>query len=465
MGERDWERLLAEKDARIAEQDARIAELEAIVEQLLAKLGMNSLNSSKAPSSDDAEAKAKRRERAAKHARRRKKDARRKSRSKRTLLPPEMVTSFETHVPKECDHCGHRLRERDLLGEPERIQKVDLPELRPLVHELRLCSAVCPRCDEVTAAPRPASARTSKVGPNLRALMILMLGRFHLSRRDVVAFLVEVLGVEVSLGLLSKIEAQVTEKLEAPYQEAVAATQQAPVVHADETGWSYGGIPGWLWIASTGHVARFRIDDRRSKQAAAKLLGPGNGVTVSDRWVAYQGRGRRQLCWAHLERNAQALVERGGAVARVGLRFIEFVKEMFHLWHRFLDDDLKRLGLRRRVKGRWTSLLQDLSGMPMPPRAQTFLDGVMKVEAHLFTFTRVEGVEPTNNLAERDLRAAVMWRRKSQATRSARGRRFVERILTVVTSLRAQGRNIFDFLRDTLRTDRPTPSLLPASSV
>lgn len=466
MSERDWERLLAEKDARIAEQDARIAELEEQLAELLARLGMNSLNSSLAPSRDDAEAKKKRRDKAAKHARRRKKDARRKSRSKRsTLLPPEMVTSSEEHVPCTCGECGRRLRKRDLLEEAERVQRLDLPPLRPLVHEIRMYSGQCPDCDAVTAAARPSSANESKLGPNLRALMLLMVGRFRSSKRDVVAFLSEVFSIDISVGLVPKVERQSIPLLKAPYQEAVTATQGAAVVYADETSWSHGGIPGWLWCATTGHVTRFLIDDHRGKDAAKKLLGDREGgVTVSDRWCGYEYLGRRQVCWAHLERNARALTERGANAKRVGERVLVFIRKMFRLWHRFLDGDIKRRGLRNRVKTLGNELLRALPLIPdVPPVARTFINGLLKVEDALFTFTEVEGVEPTNNDAERALRPCVLWRRSSQATRSEDGRRFAERIMTVVSTLRAQGRSVFDFLRQLIDPSLPIPSLLPAA--
>lgn len=458
MSEPDWQKLLAEKDARIAE-------LEALVEELLARLGKNSLNSSLAPSTDDAEAKKKRRDKAAKHARRRKKDARRKNRSKRSsLLPQDMVTSSEKHEPCGCSDCGRRFRKRDMLPEPKRLQHIDLPPLQPLVHEVRVYSGLCPDCETVTRAPWPASANASKVGPGLRALVLLMVGRFHLSKRDVLAFLSEVLSIDISIGLVSKVERQSTEALDAPYAEAVAATKSAPVVYADETSWSHGGVPGWLWCATTGHVTRFFIDGRRDKNAAKTLLGEHKGVTVSDRWSAYTFLARRQVCWAHLERNARALTERGPAAKRVGDRVLAFVREMFKLWHRFRDDEIKRAGLRNRAKAMGSALLRALPKMRrVPPVATTFINGLLKVRDALFTFTEIEGVEPTNNLAERELRPAVLWRRGSQATRSDRGRRFAERIMTVVCSLRAQGRNIFAFLRALIDPDTPNPSLLPAA--
>jgi transposase len=295
-------------------------------------------------------------------------------------------------------------------------------------------------------------------------LTLLMLGRFHLSRRDVIAFLSEVFGIDVSLGLLSKIEQQATGSLDGPYQEAIVATQQAPVICADETSWSHGGVPGWLWCATTGVVARYRIDDRRGEAAAIDLLGPREeDVTVSDRWVAYEMCGRRQVCWAHLERNARALTERCDGAKLVGNRVLVFIRKIFRLWHRLLDAETTRRGLRCHVRALGNKLLHALSRMRnVAPVAQTFITGLLKVEDHLFTFTEVETVEPTNNLAERELCPAVLWRRITQATRSERGRRFVERILTIVCSLRAQGRNVFAFPRDLLNPDTPMLSLLPA---
>ena len=304
-------------------------------EELRRKLGMNSLNSSLPPSRDDAEAKGKRREKAksAKHARRREKESRRRNRSNCTLLPPDKVTSSQASYPTRCDECGRRLYACHRLAEPERIQKYDLDDdHRLLVHEVQIYSAKCPCCHAVTKGPRPPEANTTKVGPVLRAFIVLLLVRFHLSRRDVIAFLSEIRGVSISLGLLSKIEKQCTKQLEEPYQEALETTQSAPVVHADETSWSYGGIPGWLWIATTGYVACFLIDDGRGSSAALRLLGPnGEQVVVSDRWVAYESYGRRQVCWSHLDRNAQALVERGGGAARVGNRVLDFIRKMFRL--------------------------------------------------------------------------------------------------------------------------------------
>jgi transposase len=190
---------------RIAELEAALEELRQSNEELRRKLGMNSLNSSLPPSRDDAEAKGKRREKAksAKQARRREKASRRRNRSNCTLLPPDKVTSSQTSYPTHCDECGKRRYACHRLAGPERIQNYDLDDdHRLLVHEIQIYSGKCPYCHAVTKGLRPPEANTTKVGPLLRAFIVLLLVRFHLSRRDVIAFLSEIRGVSISLGLL-----------------------------------------------------------------------------------------------------------------------------------------------------------------------------------------------------------------------------------------------------------------------
>ena len=255
-----------------------------------------------------------------------------------------------------------------------------------------------------------------------------------------------------------------SDALEPIIAEASEAVKDAPVVHADETGWSVGGIPHWLWVATIGPVAVFSISPGRGSADAHVLLGDReDGVTVVDRWVAYAKYGRRQLCWAHLERNTQALIEHGGEAKRIGLRIIMFIREMFSLWHRFLDGELTRRGVRQAIKSLGNRLLRYLerNARSSSKRACTFISGLLKVREHLFTFVEVEGVEPTNNLAEQQIRSAVLWRRKCQGVQSARGCRFVERMLTVAVSCRAQARSVFAFFKQLFSPHLPRPSLLP----
>jgi transposase len=238
----------------------------------------------------------------------------------------------------------------------------------------------------------------------------------------------------------------------APIVEAArAAVQQADVVNLDETGWRQEQARAWLWTVVTATITVFRIDRRRSGAAAEALLGANfAGVIGSDRWSAYKQfpAERGALCWAHLKRAFQALVDREGEAEPIGRWGLAETKRLFALWNRFRAGEFDRPGLRRRLiplQARLGRLLRH--GQQNPNRkAAALCRELHKWWPALWTFACVEGVEPTNNLAERALRPAVLWRKGSFGSDSEAGTRFAERLLTVVATCRQQGRRLLDFL-------------------
>jgi hypothetical protein len=208
----------------------------------------------------------------------------------------------------------------------------------------------------------------------------------------------------------------------------------------------------------------FRIDRRRNREAFRKLLFAFLGILVSDRYSVYRVHDteKRQLCWAHLLRNFKGLEEAGGKAKALGVAGQRIVKAVFREWYRVRDGTLTRAGLRRRLKpiqARLERLLQRHVTNPVPA-ARKIAKDLLEYGPALWTFARVEGVEPTNNIAERALRKAVLWRKSSFGSASRTGSLFVERMLTVCESLRAQGRPILDFLEQSIRgmsaSSRPT---------
>ena len=191
------------------------------------------------------------------------------------------------------------------------------------------------------------------------------------------------------------------------------------------------------------------------------------GIVHSDRWSVYLQvpAERRQLCWAHLKRDFQKVVDLGGPSQFVGRRGLRIVKELFAAWHAFQEGKVTRdklttlmLPLELRLN---KALLEGEFGDDA--RVATFCKNVLKLEAGLWTFVKHEGVEPTNNYMERLLRRAVLWRRRSFGCTSAAGCRFVERILTVVQTCRLQRRNVLDYLERAVHAHRhgqPCPRLL-----
>jgi len=313
------------------------------------------------------------------------------------------------------------------------------------------------------------------LGPRTQATVGYFTGRLGVSQRDVAEILETVFHTDLGLGSIPALEQAVSAAVASPVAEAQDYVQTQPVNNVDETSWPERAQRGWLWITTTPLVTVFLLLATRSAEGAKKLLGESfQGIVGSDRWSAYNWLDptRRQLCWAHLKRDFQAFVERGGEAERIGQALLVCVEQMFSLWHRVRDSTLSRADfqtLMQPIQTRVGELLREGAGLACAKTRHT-CENVLKLEVALWTFVRVEGVEPTNNSAERRLRRAVLWRRRSFGTQSEAGSRFVERVLTAVTTLRQQNR---DVLREAYLTEAcaaairsdPPPSLLPNTPV
>src|SRR4051794_5536807 len=329
----------------------------------------------------------------------------------------------------------------------------------------------CPACGKRTRADLPVGVPRRPFGTRLTAVIALLSGRYRLSRREVRQLLRDLWQVRVSLGAVVRQEQAQSAALAPVVEEARAAVQQAAVVNMDETGWRQEQQRAWLWTAVTATLTVFRIDRTRSGAVVEALLGPDfPGVVGSDRWSAYSRfpAEQRAVCWAHLKRDFQGLVDRGGEAAPIGHWGLAEIERLFALWHRFRAGEFSRKQLRRRLvplQARLGRLLR--RGQENPDRKAAALCREMgKWWAALWTFARVDGVEPTNNVSERALRPAVLWRKGSFGSDSEAGSRFAERLLTVVATCRQQGLQLLDFLVDAgqaILRDSPPPSLLPIS--
>lgn len=385
---------------------------------------------------------------------------------KRELLPVEQVDKLVDLLPSECESCAARLVGKD--REPRRHQVTEIPAITPHVTEYREHALAC-RCGHVTRGRWPDGVPRTAFGPVLMATIAVLTSKFRLSKRATEELVSDLLGVEISLGAISKTEALVSAAVAAPVDDARAFVQQQPVVNADETGWRETNDRAWLWTACTPTVTVFRIDPSRGKGAAQRLLGPDfAGLLGVDRWSAYGwiDVARRQLCWAHLTRDFEAIAEQPGLAGGLGRTLLAQVAKLFEWWHRVRDGTMSRATFRRRMQPVADAVGRLLRVGETCAHAATAgtCRHILKREHALWTFVREAGVEPTNNAAERALRQAVLWRKGSFGTHSATGSRFVERMLTVVTTLRSQGRHVISYVADAVRASlmRATaPSLLP----
>lgn len=392
----------------------------------------------------------------------------------RSLLPPDQVSEVVEVKPKACRRCRRMLHGTD--PDPRRHQVTDLPPVVPHTIEYLLHRLLCPDCGTSTSAELPPGVPSSSFGPGVEAIAAYLSGRGHLSKRQVQEVMQDCFGVSMSLGSVVAAQQSVSQALAQPVEEARAYVQEQAVVHSDETSWKEGSdkpdgtgrAKAWLWVAATRLVSVFLIHARRGADAARELLGDFAGYLVTDRWNGYHKwpLGRRQICWAHLIRDFTAFSEwKGGE--RIGTALLEESKKLFDLWHRFKGGTLSRERLRRKagpIRRRVEELLEKAGGSENPELGRS-CGRMLKVFRAFWTFLRVAGMEPTNNAAERALRPAVLYRKISFGTQSSEGSRCVERMLTVVTTLRLQGRNVLSYLRTACQRKnlgKEAPSLLPA---
>ena len=445
----------------------RVAELEAVVRDLQARLGRDASNSSLPPSANPPGAA--------------KPVAKQPTGKKpggqpghagctRVRLPAERVQHVVRYLPAACRGCGGDLPPDPGPGDPAPTwhQVAELPAIAAVVTEHQGHARTCPACGVVTHQPVPAAIRAHAIGPRLAAVMAYLSGARHDSKRGVEEVVETVFGVPVGLGTVAAVEQEVSAALAPAHAEVGRAVRQAPAKHADETGWKKAGQLCWLWAAVTAGAAYFVIHARRGLTGLEALLGEMvTGVVISDRWSAY-GRldaYQRQLCWAHLRREFRGLVDRGGPGQPVGEALGAFAEDVFHWWHRVRDGTLARPSLRTYIDGQrpWLRDLLERGTECGCAKAEALCRSLLEWEPALWTFVRVEGVEPTNNAAERALRPAVLWRKRSQGSRSEAGCRFVERMLTAVQTLRLQKRPALSYLVDAVVAHRqglPAPMLI-----
>ncbi|MGH3091580.1 MAG: IS66 family transposase, partial [Gaiellaceae bacterium] len=375
---------------------------------------------------------------------------------RRPLLPLERVDEVVEHWPERCRACAHVFSEDERLdaAPPQRHQVSELPPIAVSVSEHRLHRLRCPACAAETRAALPAEVPGGSFGPRLQAAVATLAVRNRVSRRDTVELAGELFGVELSTGSVDAIVQRTGEALAEPHARLQEQIRSAPVVNVDETGWRTAGSKRTLWGALTPQAAVFRIAPDRHQREAEALLGEDfPGIACSDRWWAYDylDPQRRQVCWAHLVRDFTAHSEGLAAQKTFGEQGLAIAAAVFEAW-----DEYRHEGDRSRLLERIGPLHQELRALlEEAARKSTttkyhrlFAKHLLKRWPALWTFTHTDGVEPTNNHAERGLRGAVIYRKLSLGSQSEQGERTIERLLSA--SITCQGRSLFAYLTELL---------------
>jgi len=449
----------------------QVVALTAEVRDLKARLGQHSGNSSRPPSSDPPQAP--RRPPAPPSGRARGAQPGHVA-HQRSMLPPERVDHIVDHRPTMCAHCAAPLPVgafvRDDRDDFVPHQVTELPPLRAVVTEHRLHRVACPACGHATRGTLPPDVPAGAFGPRVQATVAVLSGGYRLSRRQVADACGTLLDVPLSVGSVDRLCQDTAMALAAPVATVQAMLPAARAANADETRWPQAGQTQWLWVVVTRLVTVFTITASRGSPVIKGLLGEDyDGVLGSDRYAGYAwlDDAFRQVCWAHLKRDFQGLVDRGGGAQTVGTAALVLVHDLFAVWHQYRTGVLDRPGLQatmQPVHDAFTVLLDE--GMRCAdPKATTLCRSLDRLWPALWTFVDEDGVEPTNNAAERALRPAVLWRKGSFGTQSDGGARFVERLLTVTATCRQHGRSVVEYLTAVCiaaQRGLPAPALLPS---
>ena len=487
----DWEKtpasvkqLVEKMEQYIKKSDKRFADLEAKYQELLEKINRTSKNSSSPPSGDPLNIEKQKQKTGS--------DKKRGGQPghkghSRHLYELSECDSIVEHQPETCKCCGEKLVGVD--SNPIRHQVVEIPPINPIIVEHRLHQLECQHCGTLTRATLPADVPIRGYGVRVVALVAVLSGLYRHSTRMVQSAMQDIFGVRMCLGTVNKLRLEASDAIAEAVSEAKIYVQNSAVVGADETSFSQGNVDGcnhknkkaWLWVAVTPLVTFFQVTLSRCTDTAKNLLGENfGGILNSDRYASYNwvGLEQRQLCWAHLKREFIKISERPGISQEIGNALVRQQEKLFELWHRVRDGTLSRCEfqllvpeIRNLIKSNLQQAADyEIGAQEKTPLAKTVRTcrQILKVEPALWLFVEVEGVEPTNNAAERAIRPAVIWRRTSFGSQTEAGSNFVARMLTVVTTLKSQRRNVLGFMTQAVSAQRlgqPSPSLLPQNPV
>jgi transposase len=363
-------------------------------------------------------------------------------------VPPDQVAKMVDLFPECCPNCANTSLDPKAISIEHR-QVIELPEIKPDVTQYNIHTCRCEKCGKHVRADVPIEAERG-FGPRLMGFLTMLTGEGHLSKRKVCS-ITGYIGVKISLGGLCNIHKLASTLLEKPFEEIKKVVLSRGNVNGDETSWSLRAKRCWVWTGASLNATFFQIDPSRSQEAFKRVFGGFKNILTSDRYGAYNlHEGEKQACLAHILRDFTKMSERSAADGAIGRILLEELKEIFGLWKKFKNAKLTRLMLQEAAKNHIQNINDALcvgaSAEQVGSKSQALCCDLLNRFSTLWTFLEREGVEPTNNLAERGLRPFVIVRKISNGSQSEWGMKCSERLMTVVCTLKQQAGNVFDYL-------------------
>ena len=388
----------------------------------------------------------------------------------RELRPEDQIDEIVDHYPELCAGCERPFAPEQKQPE-RRFGRHQVAELSPIgvfwaehrTHQLR-----CRHCRARTSARLPQEIGGSPFGCRLQAALVTLAAAYRVSRRGITEIARDLFGVTLSSGAADAICQRASEALAGPHLQLQDWVLDQHAVHVDETGWRTRGDGRALWTATTPDAVFLQIATHCNREAFNALIGADDGIAISDRWNGYShlDPNQRQACWSHLKRDFRKHADGLGDQKPFGEKGVELTSGVFAAWRSFHREHHDRDRLAREIAPIQTEL-RALLQAASPKRARNrwhrqFANNLLKICPALWTFVTVDGVEPTNNPAERSLPAPVIHRKVSLGSQSEHGERFAERALSAAGTCRLQHRPLFTYLSELITAHNrgaPFPAL------
>ena len=445
---------------------ARVQEVEERLSRLEAQAREDSRTSSRPPSMDPPKTRAERRAAARAKAKElmRREGAGRKPGGQsghrgagRGLRPEDQIDEIVDHYPEACSSCGAGFppEQRSRDGRFGRHRVAELPPISVVVTEHRTHQLRCRHCRSKTIARLRDGIGASAFGPRLQAAIVTLTARHRVSRRGIAELAGDLFGITLSTGAVDQICQRASDALAGPHCQLQDWVLDQRAVHVDETGWRTSGEGRALWTASTPGATFLQIAEHCNRQQFNTLIGATySGIVISDRWNGYEHLDphQRQVCWSHIKRDFRRHADGLAEQKTFGEHGLELSRGVFAAWRAYQQEHHNRAQLQAEIAPIQTQL-RALLEQASPKSRRTrwhrrFANNLLKVWPALWTFTTIDGVEPTNNPAERALRAPVIHRKVSLGTQSEHGQRFAERALSAAATCRQQRRSLFTYLSE-----------------
>ncbi len=463
---RDSDSIIVEKEALIAILIEKNKTLQALVDELreeIARLKKNSSNSSKPPSSDIVKPpknkpKGKKRKRGGQ-----KGQARRDC--KLTIEQADKIIPYYPEK-KPCENGDDNKNKADEIS-PRTVFQYELSE-----HPTTLTAYVAHAQERSTSntvhytkVPDEVS-RGGLLGPRITAFLVTIRAEGNASISGCQKIL-KALGVEISRGAICNALDRMSRALQETYDKLSAKLPGETRLNIDETTLPQNGKKLWIWAFVAKNFTVYKVDPSRSSAVLQAVLGSDcRAIIGSDLFGAYTKFAKTapveiQLCWAHLIRDLKLITESPNKpIANYGRRMLAISKRIFKTWHRRTDSNAKQT--QRKLEKLRIEFLAKGTRTKAGGSARTMSKRLKKEGARYFTFVDHPDLEPTNNLAEQQIRQCVLNRRVTQGVRGEKGQRFWENIWTVLATLRRRKQNAFDFLSSAARAhfqSQPAPDL------